>query len=209
MQWLVNVQRELASSLTFEAGYMGSISRHLESYRGVSAAVPGPGTIASRSPYPNFGLLVLVGAGKMGGALLQGWLRLGLDPKHVAVLEPAPSADIAALESRGLRLNPDANALKSAAAIVIALKPQGAAQIVPSLAPLICASTVVVSIMAGRTLRFLAGAVQRWITYQENDITLKPSSLFCLTAAGRKQFAVEFEQYRRMNGAIEKVLQMA
>src|SRR5437660_9179470 len=51
---------------TFEAGYLGSISRHLESYRGVSAAVPGPGTVASRSPYPNFGLLVLVENGGRG-----------------------------------------------------------------------------------------------------------------------------------------------
>ncbi len=66
MQWLVNVQRELANNLTFEAGYCGSISRHLESYRGVSAAVPGPGTVASRSPYPNFGLLVLVENGGNG-----------------------------------------------------------------------------------------------------------------------------------------------
>lgn len=30
-----------------------------------------------------------------------------------------------------------------------------------------------------------------------------------LTAAGRKQLTVEFDQYRRVNGAIEKVLQMA
>ena len=45
---------------------MGSVSRHLESYRGVSAAVPGPGSIASRSPYPNFGLLVLVENGGRG-----------------------------------------------------------------------------------------------------------------------------------------------
>ncbi|MEO8130340.1 MAG: TonB-dependent receptor, partial [Bryobacteraceae bacterium] len=60
IQWLMNVQRELARNLTFEAGYLGSVSRHLESYRGVSAAVPGPGSNASRSPYPNWGLLVLV-----------------------------------------------------------------------------------------------------------------------------------------------------
>jgi hypothetical protein len=66
MQWLFNVQRELAANLTLEAGYVGSISRHLESYRGVSAAVPGPGTVASRSPYPNFGLLVLVENGGNG-----------------------------------------------------------------------------------------------------------------------------------------------
>jgi hypothetical protein len=65
-QWLVNVQRELANNVTVEAGYVGSISRHLESYRGVSAAVPGPGTVASRSPYPNFGLLVLVENGGNG-----------------------------------------------------------------------------------------------------------------------------------------------
>lgn len=30
-----------------------------------------------------------------------------------------------------------------------------------------------------------------------------------LTAGGRKQLAVEFDQYRRVSGAIEKVLQMA
>jgi hypothetical protein len=65
-QYLFNVQRELAGNLTFEAGYLGSVSHHLESYRGVSAAVPGPGTVASRSPYPNFGLLVLVDDGANG-----------------------------------------------------------------------------------------------------------------------------------------------
>ena len=47
---------------------------------------------ASRAEAPdlrNFsGPLVLVGAGKMGGALLKGWLRFGIDPAQVAVLEP-------------------------------------------------------------------------------------------------------------------------
>jgi len=42
LQWLFNLQREITNNLTFEAGYLGSVSRHLESYRGVSAAVPGP-----------------------------------------------------------------------------------------------------------------------------------------------------------------------
>jgi hypothetical protein len=66
IQWVFNLQRELGKDLAFEAGYLGSVSRHLESYRGVSAAVPGPGTVASRSPYPNFGLLVLVEDGGRG-----------------------------------------------------------------------------------------------------------------------------------------------
>jgi pyrroline-5-carboxylate reductase len=118
---------------------------------------PGPG-----SDLRNFsGLLVLVGAGKMGGALLEGWLQLGLDPKHVAVLEPQPSPQISALVERGLQLNSDPSTLDNAAAIVIALKPQVAAQALPALAPLVSASTVVVSIMAGRTLQFLAAALAR------------------------------------------------
>jgi len=65
-QWLLNVEHEIARDLTLEVGYLGSVSRHLESYRGVSAAVPGPGTIASRSPYPNWGLLVSVDNGGRG-----------------------------------------------------------------------------------------------------------------------------------------------
>ncbi len=102
------------------------------------------------------GLLVLVGAGKMGGALLDGWLRLGLKPTNVAVIEPSPSPQIAALAERGVRLNPDAGALTGAAAIVIAVKPQVAEQVMPAVAPIIGTSTIVMSIMAGRTLQFLS-----------------------------------------------------
>ena len=118
-----------------------------------------PGAIANLRDFP--GLLVLVGAGKMGGALLEGWLRLGLDPSQVAVLEPQPAPDISALARRGLLLNPDPKSLGDAAAMVIALKPQVAAQAIPPLSSLVSASTIVVSIMAGRTLRFLAATLDR------------------------------------------------
>ena len=64
------------------------------------------------------GRLVLVGAGKMGSALLEGWLRFGLDPKHIAVLEPQPSPQIAALTTHGLVLNPPLRALTDIAAVV-------------------------------------------------------------------------------------------
>ncbi len=118
-----------------------------------------PGAIANLRNFP--GLLVLVGAGKMGGALLEGWLRLGLDPRQIAVLEPQPAPDISALARRGLLLNPDPKTLGDAAAMVIALKPQVAAQAIPPLSSLVAASTIVVSIMAGRTLRFLAATLDR------------------------------------------------
>jgi pyrroline-5-carboxylate reductase len=107
------------------------------------------------------GRLVVVGAGKMGGALLEGWLRFGLDPRTVAVLEPQPSPQISALAGRGLQLNPSTRTLTSVTAIVIAVKPQVAAEALPPLAPMIGASTVAVSIMAGRTLQFISGALTR------------------------------------------------
>jgi len=106
------------------------------------------------------GLLVLVGAGKMGGALLDGWLRFGLDPANLVVIEPKPSPHVTALAKRGLRINPDPRGLANVAAIVIAVKPQIAAEVLPAIAPLIGATTVVVSIMAGRTLQFLAGMLK-------------------------------------------------
>ena len=100
------------------------------------------------------GALVLVGAGKMGGAMLQGWLGRKLPPKQVVVLEPQPSKEIKALAKRGVRINPEGN-IGKVAAMVIAVKPQTAPDALPALAPLIGAKTVVVSIMAGRTLGFL------------------------------------------------------
>jgi len=101
------------------------------------------------------GTLVLIGAGKMGGALAQGWLRLGLAPSRLAVVEPHPSQEIAGLAARGLRLNPALGQVRDAAALVIAVKPQNAAEIMPLLAA-VGGAPLVLSIMAGRTLAFLA-----------------------------------------------------
>jgi pyrroline-5-carboxylate reductase len=103
------------------------------------------------------GTLVLVGAGKMGGAMLEGWLALGLDPKKIAIREPQPSPEIKALEAKGVRLNPAS--ITDASVVVLAVKPQVAADIVPPLKSLIGANTVAVSVMAGKTIAFLEGAL--------------------------------------------------
>jgi pyrroline-5-carboxylate reductase len=105
------------------------------------------------------GAIVLVGAGKMGAAMLDGWIGLGLDPAHVAVIEPQPSPAIAALAARGLKLNPDRQVVRDPAVVVIAVKPQVAAEVVPALAPLVGRSSAVVSIMAGQTLASLERAL--------------------------------------------------
>ena len=104
------------------------------------------------------GTLVLAGAGKMGSAMLDGWVARGLDPAQVVVLEPQPSLQVARYGSQGLRLNPNRAGLV-ADVIIIAVKPQVAAEVLPGLAPLVGPRTVVVSIMAGRTLTFLESAL--------------------------------------------------
>jgi pyrroline-5-carboxylate reductase len=95
------------------------------------------------------GTLVLAGAGKMGGALLSGWLAQGLDACDLAIIEPHPSADIAALPARGVRINPPVQDLGAVAALVIAVKPQMFGEAGPALRALVGPGTLVLSIMAG------------------------------------------------------------
>ena len=104
------------------------------------------------------GTLVLVGAGKMGSAMLDGWIARGLAPKRVAVIEPQPGKAIKALARRGLTLNPKGNAT-AATAVVIAVKPQTAPEAVPPLKSYLGKSTLALSIMAGRTIGFLERAL--------------------------------------------------
>jgi pyrroline-5-carboxylate reductase len=104
------------------------------------------------------GALVLVGAGKMGSAMLDGWLARGLNAKKVTVIEPQPASELKTLRRRGLGLNPKDKA-EHAAAIVIAVKPQTAPEALPPLKPHVGKTTLVVSIMAGRPLGFLQNAL--------------------------------------------------
>jgi pyrroline-5-carboxylate reductase len=109
------------------------------------------------------GTTALAGAGKMGGAMLTGWLAQGLLPGRVIVVEPAPSAEISALTARGVRLNPkQAGAVET---LVVAVKPQSFRDAGGVLKPLVGNTTLVVSIMAGMTIAAIkevcGGAVVR------------------------------------------------
>ncbi|GJD51141.1 Pyrroline-5-carboxylate reductase [Methylobacterium crusticola] len=95
--------------------------------------------------------LVLVGAGKMGGALLEGWLADGLPGPRVAVVDPAVSPETARLcGTHGVRLNPPG--LGAPEALVLAIKPQGLEGAAASVAALVTPATLVVSVLAGKTL---------------------------------------------------------
>jgi pyrroline-5-carboxylate reductase len=98
------------------------------------------------------GSIVLAGAGKMGGAMLSGWLARGLDASKVAVIEPYPSDEIKQMAAKGVRLNAASTDVGSVAALVVALKPQMFADAAPQLRPFVKPATLVVSIMAGITV---------------------------------------------------------
>jgi pyrroline-5-carboxylate reductase len=103
------------------------------------------------------GAVLLVGAGKMGGALLESWLANGLPPALVSVIEPSPAPDIVKLlSSKRIARDPQPPLLPTHAAVVIAVKPQTAPDALKQIARFVGRDTVVVSIMAGRTLGFLA-----------------------------------------------------
>lgn len=97
--------------------------------------------------------LALVGAGKMGGAMLAGWLEEGLDPAATLVFDPAPAAEASAfLNHAGISVAERPRQGQTAAAIVVAVKPQIIAKVLPGLRTLLADNTVNVSIAAGTTL---------------------------------------------------------
>ena len=103
------------------------------------------------------GTLVLLGAGKMGGAMLEGWLASGIDVAKIAVLEPQPSAQLEDLTAAyGFRLNPDPVTITDAEVILIAVKPQMMDEVLPPIAPVAKAGTLVLSVVAGKTMAGIA-----------------------------------------------------
>lgn len=94
--------------------------------------------------------LALVGCGKMGGALLEGWLRLGLAPSAVAIFDPhLPAEQDDNLRQRGVSVNA---AMLPAEIVVVAVKPQMLDALLPNLQPLMGPTTLVVSVVAGKTM---------------------------------------------------------
>ena len=97
--------------------------------------------------------LVLLGCGKMGSALLKGWLDGGLPASAVHVIEPRPSSW---LQDSGVMLNgpvPEAPAVA-----LVAVKPQMMGEALPAMASLGGGRTLVISIAAGTPLKAFEAA---------------------------------------------------
>jgi pyrroline-5-carboxylate reductase len=112
--------------------------------------------------------LVLVGAGNMGGAMLNGWLDAGTDPSAIVVIDPRPSEVMAArLAAAGVRYESSAPEGLTAGILLLAVKPQIMDAVLEGLTGLVGPQTVSLSIAAGKTIAYfeerLGGAVVRTI----------------------------------------------
>ncbi|MDB5422367.1 MAG: pyrroline-5-carboxylate reductase [Brevundimonas sp.] len=94
--------------------------------------------------------VVLVGCGRLGSAIVEGWLHTGaLDAKDLIILTPSSKPVAEAAKAAGARVNPPLEALSEARAVVFAVKPakwrDASADLLEAFAP----DAVIVSVMAG------------------------------------------------------------
>ncbi len=100
--------------------------------------------------------IVLIGAGNMGGAMLSGWLKKGMDGSAIVVIDPGIRGDMEALcTEHGVRMEASAPEGLKAGILFLAVKPQMMEAVLPSLHGLVGSETVVVSVAAGKTLAFM------------------------------------------------------
>ena len=106
--------------------------------------------------------LVLVGAGKMGGAMLEGWLAIGLPAQAITVLEPHPSPELLQLAGRhAMALNPPLDPIRNPQVVVLAVKPQALDDAAPAMTRLVGSESLLISILAGKTVCDLARHVPK------------------------------------------------
>jgi len=100
------------------------------------------------------GGLVLLGCGKMGSAMLQGWLDRGLPPGSVHVIDPDPSDW---LNATGVTIN--GKLPENPAIVLIAVKPQMMGEALPAIAAMGNGATLFVSVAAGTPISAMEDAL--------------------------------------------------
>ena len=104
--------------------------------------------------------LVLLGSGKMGQAMLTGWLARGLEPSRVTAIDPhLDGAGRALLAQKGVRLTEAPEGVAVPEALVLAIKPQTLESAADGARKLIGKDTLVLSILAGKRIADLASRV--------------------------------------------------
>ncbi len=98
------------------------------------------------------GPLFLIGCGNMAGAMLEGWLAAGADPRLITVVRPSGLAPAPGIRTLTALPEDEVPAL-----VLLGIKPQKLAEVAPSIAPALERETILVSILAGTTLATLRG----------------------------------------------------
>ncbi|WP_414833812.1 pyrroline-5-carboxylate reductase [Afifella sp. YEN Y35] len=108
------------------------------------------------------GPVLLIGAGRMGGAMLEAWLSAGLPPERTIVRDPGLSPERAhELGSRGVGISNGADEADSAPRVlVLAVKPQQMDNVLPEAALYAGEETLIISVAAGIGLARLAKAFE-------------------------------------------------
>ena len=92
----------------------------------------------------------LIGCGNMAGAMLQGWLAAGVDPRQVTAIDP-----YLASAPEGVRLVQVPPEDEVPALVLLGVKPQKLDEAAPALAPALDPNSIIVSILAGTELASL------------------------------------------------------
>ena len=100
--------------------------------------------------------ILLLGAGRMGGALVQGWREAGAFAAADLIVRD-PNIDAAAFQ--GAAVNPPLEALSAAKTVLLAVKPQIWREAVRDIVPHLAPDAVIVSIAAGVRAADIAEAV--------------------------------------------------
>lgn len=100
-------------------------------------------------------MIAIIGAGRMGEALLAGALATGHDPADVLVTEPRQDHARQLRERHGVRTVPAAEAAATADTLILAVKPQDMVAVLDEIAPSLRSGSLVVSVAAGITTTVL------------------------------------------------------
>ena len=104
--------------------------------------------------------LLLVGAGKMGSAMLQGWLKCGLNPNGIYVQDPFISAEMQQyLGHNNIVFGDAAPAIFNPQVVILAVKPQIMPKVLPQLKNFVTADSLFISIAAGKKIQFFEAAL--------------------------------------------------
>jgi len=94
--------------------------------------------------------ILMLGAGRMGGAILEGWRRADAFPAaDILIADPQPGEAALAAQAAGARLNPSDADLLEAKTVILAVKPQVWQAAAAQFAPRLAFDAVIVSIAAG------------------------------------------------------------